>query len=310
MAQLFLTRRFTGLIFLFLLGSSTALADQKTTTEYPSDSDTVTGAGAHFAWVIFDSLKDEIEAKTGKKLQLYGKNSNLGMGCNSGIKLAQQHTHEHNAFGFVCCPLSEKELADKQINIYPLAEEPILILVNRKNPVENLSTDQVRAIFRGDIKNWQEVGGWDRPVVVVTRLHCKKRPGHWKTILPDAADFTRERLNVTSAEEMVKMVTRFDTAIGHTGSTWVFDKNSNVKAVTIDGVEATADNLKNNSYPFHRQLSAVTNMDPSEDVLDTIRQVRYSKSFEAVAEKYNLLPLSDNKVAENNLHPSGRTPSD
>lgn len=255
-------------------------------------SNVITGAGAHFAWVIFDELKDELEQSTGKKLQLYGKNSNLGMGCNAGIKLAQQHDHNHQTFGFVCCPLSKQELENKQIKMFPLAEEPILILVNKNNPIENLSTEQVREIFRGDITNWKQVGGWDKPIAVITRLHCKKRPGHWKTILPSAESFVKKRINVGNAAEMVSMVTKLDTAIGHTGSTWSFDKKSNVKAILINNVSASANNLKNESYPFHRKLSAVTSMNPSQDVLTTIKQVQYGKSFEAVAKKYNLLPLN------------------
>jgi len=280
-------------IFSLLFFSSPAYvnANDNPDTDYKQPN-TITGAGAHFAWVIFDELKGELEQSTGKKLQLYGKNSNLGMGCNAGIKLAQQHSHEHQTFGFVCCPISQQEQEKKKIKVYPIADEPILILVNKNNPVENLSVDQVRAIFRGDITNWKEVGGWDKPVAVITRLHCKKRPGHWKTILPAADDFTKERINVSSADEMVKMVTKFDTAIGHTGSTWVFDTNSNVKAVSVDKVAASAANLKNKSYPFYRKLSAVTSMNPSEDILTTIRQVQYGKSFEAVAKKYNLLPLN------------------
>jgi len=278
-------------LFTVLFFSQMSYAETKIDTGY-KQADTITGAGAHFAWVIFDELKDELEKTTGKKLQLYGKNSNLGVGCNSGIKLAQQHSHDHQTFGLVCCPLSEKELKQKKIKIYPIAEEPILILVNKNNPVGNLSTDQVRAIFRGDISNWKKVGGWDKPIAVVTRLHCKKRPGHWKTILPNAKDFTKQRINVSSADEMVSMVTKFDTAIGHTGSTWAFGKDSNVKAIRIDGINASAESLKNKSYPFYRELSAVTSLNPSEDVLTTIKQVQYGKSFEAIAKKYNLLPLN------------------
>ena len=276
-------------IFSLLFFSQPAYADHDPLHE---NADVITGAGAHFAWVIFDELKDELEQTTGKKLQLYGKNSNLGMGCNSGIKLAQQHRHDHQTFGFVCCPISKQELDKKKIKIYPLAKEPILILVNKNNPIEDLSIDQVRDIFRGRITNWKDVGGWNKPIAVVTRLHCKSRPGHWKTILPRADNFVKERINVSSASEMVSMVTRFDTAIGHTGSTWVFDKNSNVKAVTVSNIEASAASLKNHSYPFYRELSAVTSMDPSEDVLTTIKQVQYGKSFEAIAKKYKLLPLS------------------
>lgn len=75
MTQFFLNRRSIGLFFTLLLCSNTVFAEDKPdATSYPSDPETITGAGAHFAWVIFDSLKDEIEAKTGKKMQLFGKN--------------------------------------------------------------------------------------------------------------------------------------------------------------------------------------------------------------------------------------------
>jgi phosphate transport system substrate-binding protein len=277
----------TGLLISILFFPVAGFAGHK-----EDQPDTITGAGAHFAWVIFDSLKDELEKVSGREIKLYGKNSSLGMGCNAGIKLAQQGRHDHETFGFVCCPLSQQELDEKKIKVYPVAEEPILILVNTSNPVENLSIEQVRSIFRGDITNWKTVGGWDRPIAVVTRLHCKKRPGHWKTILPGVGDFTKKRINVKSAKEMVKQVTTFDTAFGHTGATWLFDNKSNVKAITIDNVKATAENLKNKSYPFHRTLSAVTNMEPSRDVLTIIQQVRYGESFEEVAKQYNLLPLN------------------
>lgn len=273
------------ILFLFqVIGLSTALAAEKTGS--------ITGAGAHFAWVIFDELKDELETVSGKKLQLYGKNSNLGMGCNAGIKVAQQHSHDNHAFGFVCCPLSEQELKQKKIKIYPIADEPILILVNKNNPIKNLSTEQVREIFSGKIKNWQVVGGWNKPIVVVTRLHCKKRPGHWKTILPNIDKFVKKRINVGSATEMVSLVTKFETAIGHTGSTWVFDKKSNVKAIRIDNLEANADNLKTKRYPFYRTLSAVTSLNPSNDILETIKRAQQGESIKRIAKKYKLLPLN------------------
>jgi len=279
------------LLCAFLLLSNNLIADHS-----PENPTAITGAGAHFAWVIFDSLKDEIEQSTGHKLQLFGKGSSLGMGCNAGIKLAKQSTPSHQTFGFTCCPLSQEELDKEKLKIYPLAEEPIMILVNKKNPLSNLSTKQVRLIFSGKITNWKDVGGWDKPIVVVTRLHCKDRPGHWKTILPTADHFVKKRLDVSSAEEMVKLVTDFETSFGHIGSTWVFDKKSNVKAITINNVAATAENLKNNTYPFHRRLSAITNLNPSSEILSTIHQVQNGKSFNDVAKKFNLLPLKPDET--------------
>jgi len=256
----------------------------------PGD-EVITGAGAHFSWAVFDALKADLEQESGRKLKLYGKESMLGAGCNAGIKLAKENAPGRETFGFVCCPLSEEEIKQEGLRLFPLAIEPILIMVNQANPIDDLSAEQVRAIFRGDITNWQQVGGPDLPIVVVTRLHCKKRPGHWKTILPSAKDFREVRLNVKSAAEMVNRVSAFPGAIGHVGSAWVFESEDTVKSITVGGAAPTAANLKADTYPFSRQLSAVTNQHPSADLLGIIQAAQHKLATGTVAQRYELLPL-------------------
>ncbi len=280
------------LILLGILPFSSALAEHDASVDKHGEKPIV-GAGAHFAWVIFNDLKADLEKKTGRRINLYGKDSSLGMGCNAGIKNARNHAPDSETFGFVCCQLDDREVAANQLQVHPLALEPILILVNESNPVSNLSTGQVRALFRGDIRNWSEVGGDDRPVVVVTRLHCKKRPGHWKRLLPSANEFRQDRLNVKAADAMIRRVTDFQGAIGHTGATWMFSHRDRVKALRIDGHAPTAQNLASGKYPFYRTLSAVTRREAKGDVLNLIREVQRGHSFRKVAQKYQLLPLSD-----------------
>ena len=147
-------------------------------------------------------------------------------------------------------------------------------------------------IFSGEIDNWQEVGGPNQPIVVVTRLHCKKRPGHWKTILPSHKEFRQERLNVKSAAAMVQRVNDFQGAIGHTGATWKFKADDKVKVVSVNGIKPTAENLANGKYPFYRQMSAITNRDPSPDVVKLIKEAQTGPAFRKVAKKYELLPLN------------------
>ena len=261
-----------------------------------SEEDMLMGAGAHFAWIVFDAIKEDLEKATGRKVILFGENSMLGVGCNAGIKAALQNAPKHETFGFVCCPLSDKEVKKNQLKVWPLAKEPIFILVRDDNPISDLSEDQVRAIFRGDITNWQEVGGADKPIVLVTRLHCKDRPGHWKLILPDAKEFRQQRLNVKSAAAMVQRINDFGSAIGHTGSTWKFKPTDRVKAISINGIAPTAENLANGTYPFYRQLSAITNNAPSNDVIKLIEQAQFGPSFHKVAKEYQLLPLNPPKL--------------
>jgi len=285
------THRIAGacLCIIFAITAQPAFSANPSTNE---DDNALMGAGAHFAWILFDAIRDDLEAKTGRRTILFGKNSMLGVGCNAGIKAAKQGAKGRETFGFVCCPLSDEEIEKEQLIVYPLAKEPILILTHKDNPVNNLSTEQVRAIFRGDTLSWADVDGEDKPIVVVTRLHCKKRPGHWKTILPDAKEFRQQRLNVKSAAAMVQRVGDFTGAIGHTGSTWKFKPEDNIKVISVDGFKPTAENLSNGKYPFYRQLSAITNRHPSPDVVKLIHEAQTGKAFRKVAKQYELLPLN------------------
>lgn len=285
-----------ALLLLFALTATPGLVmaaqADLTSIDSAADENALMGAGAHFAWILFDAIKEDLEAKTGRKTILFGENSMLGVGCNAGIKAAKQGTKSRETFGFVCCPLSKEEVEKEQLIVYPLAKEPILILTHQDNPIDDLNSDQVRAIFRGDLVNWSEFGGPDKPIVVVTRLHCKKRPGHWKTILPNHKSFRQERLNVKSAAAMVQRVSDFSGAIGHTGATWEFSSEDKVKVLTVNGVKPTAENLANGRYLFYRQLSAITNRQPSADVVKLIKETQMGKAFRRVAKEYELLPLN------------------
>ena len=256
------------------------------------DNTVITGAGAHFSWVVFDALKPALEKRAGRPLKLFGQESMLGAGCNAGIKSARQDQRQKQSFGFVCCPLSDEEVEKKSLRVFPLALEPILILTHIDNPISNISSQQARDIFSGKTLNWQDLGGKNQNIVVVTRLHCKKRPGHWKTILPEAKSFRQKRLNVKSAADMVKRVSDFPTAIGHTGSAWAFDHDSKVKALNIDTYAPTASNLKKGLYPFYRQLSAVTSKEAPAELVDLMSYAQELLASSPISEKYQLLPIA------------------
>lgn len=267
-----------------LLGSASAIAADE-------DENVISGAGAHFPWIIFDSVKDDLQKIVSKKIVLYGKNSMLGQGCNAAVKMAKQNTPQHETFGFVCCQIGEEEIKKEGLTVYPLALEPLAIMVNKANGVSNLTAAQVRGMFKGEIKNWKDVGGDDRPVVVITRLHCKERATDWKHILPSDKEYVQERVDVSSDDDLVKRVSDFAGAIGYSGTTWAREPNLAVKSITVDGLVPTANNLKKKTYPYYRSLSAVTNTAPSTEVLKLIKEVQTGKAFRASAKQYELLPI-------------------
>ncbi len=256
----------------------------------PSEAKTVTGAGEHFSWVILDELKPGLERRYDRTIKLFGKESMLGAGCSTGIKKARENRPGHETFGFVCCPLSEHEIHKEGLTVHPLAQEALLILVNKSNPIEDIPIEKVRAIFRGEITNWKEVGGEDRPIVVVLRPHCPDRPGHWKTIVPSLEQFRKDRLDVKSEAEVVQRVSDFAEGIGNIGATWIFNPNEKVKVVKVGGLAATAENLRAGKYPFTQELSIVTHGELSKELAAIIKEVQTGQEFKEVGKKYELVP--------------------
>lgn len=252
----------------------------------------VTGAGEHFTWVLLDEMRPQLERDHNLKLKLIGRESMLGYGCNQGIKKAKENQPGNQTFGFICCPLAREEVEKKGLTVHPVALEPLLIVVNRSNPVTDIPVEQVRAIFRGEIRNWKEVGGEDKSIVLVMRPHCKDRPGHWKTIVPTIEELRKDRIDVKAEAEVVQGVSDFAEGIGNIGSTWVFEESQKVKVVTVSGVAPTAENLKNKTYLFYQEQSIVTHGPMSPSLAGMIRDVQQGPAFRNVAKKYELLPLN------------------
>jgi ABC-type phosphate transport system substrate-binding protein len=252
----------------------------------------VTGAGEHFTWVLLDAVRPQLERDYGIKLKLIGRESMLGHGCHQGIKKAQENRPGNATFGFVCCPLAKEEVEQEGLTVHPVALEPLIILVNKTNPVADLPLDKVRAIFRGDIRNWKEVGGADRPIVLVMRPHCAHRSGHWKTIVPELEALRKDRIDVKSEAEVVQGVSDFAEGIGNIGSTWVFEERHQVKVVTVGGVAPTAANLKSGAYPFYQEQSIVTHGEVPPALAGMIREVQGGPALRAEMRKYELLPLT------------------
>jgi len=275
----------------FYLSCSLSFADISNQT----NTNEINSAGAHFSWVIFNRLKPALEKSKMRTINAHGKNSARGLGSDAAVKNALLYTQQKQRFGFACCDLHPDEINNNNLQVYPLAKEPLFIILNQSNPVNNLSLKQVREIFSGGITNWSEVGGHDKPIVVVTRLHCKKRPEHWKTILPQAKEFRVERLNVHGAEDMIRTVHDMDDAIGHLGSTWTFTTADRIKPITIDNVKPTAKNIELGKYPFYRTLSAVTKKGVGGEAIKLIKEIQQSKTFHDIASEYELLPMNSKK---------------
>ena len=176
--------------------------------------------------------------------------------------------------------ISSEEIAAAEKNgIEPqehvIARDAIAVIVNPENPVKELTLEQISLIYRGEINNWSEVGGENRPIV---RLSRETNSGTHVYFLesvirlgdPDSkVIFSRDTLLLPSSEGIISEVSENPNAIGYDGLGYVTG-TVKVVAVARDAsgpyVMPSPVTVNSNQYPVSRDLYVYTGQDLSQAV--------------------------------------------
>ncbi len=154
---------------------------------------------------------------------------------------------------------SSRDLADTEKGLglvdHPVAIDAICIIEHPDNPVSNLTTDQVRAIFKGRVANWNRVGGANAPVLVVNRDEASgTREAFSKKVL-DKQPFDPHAAVLPGTGQVRSFVASAPDAIGYISVGFVTD---DVKAVSLAGVAPTRANVVAKKYGLSRTLHYFT----------------------------------------------------
>ena len=212
-----------------------------------------------------------------------------GGGSGNGIKaLIDGSTDIANASRFI----KEKEinLAMKN-NVFPVAHrvaiDAIVPVVHPANSIKNITLAQLRSIYRAKIRNWKELGGEDRKIVIISRDTSSGTYEVWhkKVMKKERVAPTAQLLASNGA--VVQAVTNNKHAIGYVGIGYL---NKNIKALDVNGVTPSITTALNGTYPVARPLFMFTNGWPKGVVSDFINYVVSPKGQETVKEE-GFVPL-------------------
>ena len=143
-----------------------------------------------------------------------------------------------------------------------VGNDGIAIIVNSANKVEALTKDQLGKIYRGEIKNWKEVGGDDKPITLVSRDPSSGTYTFLKEkVVGKTANYAASAKLLPSTQAIVDEVKSDTNAIGYVGLGY---ENSSIKVVAIDGVKATVATVTDNSYLLSRPLNMISNGAPKD----------------------------------------------
>lgn len=161
--------------------------------------------------------------------------------------------------------LSSRALKEEEktqgLNETVLAFDGIAIIVNPENPVGDPDLKTISAIFTGEIKNWNEVGGKDAPIVVIGREAGSGTRDGFESIT-DTEDKCLYRQELTSNGDVITTVASNPDAIGYASLASVKDT---VKAISVDGIAPSEATVKDGSYVVQRPFMLVTKKDAPLD---------------------------------------------
>ncbi len=174
-------------------------------------------------------------------------------GSGAGIQAVQEGRCD---IGLASRNLKDEEKA-KGLEGTILAFDGIAIIVNPNNPISDLDVETIAKIYTGEIKNWKEVGGNDAEIVLIGREAGSGTRDGFESIT-DTEDKCKYRQELTSTGDVITTVASNPGAIGYASLASVKDT---VKALTVGGVVASEETIKDGSYVVQRPFVLVTKKD-------------------------------------------------
>jgi phosphate transport system substrate-binding protein len=208
-----------------------------------------------------------------------------GLGSSAGI--------ESVAKGSSDIGTSSRELKDpeKELGLVdtPIAYDAIAVIVNPKNPVRELTTEQVRKIFAGEITNWNEVGGPDMTIGLVNRDEASGTREAFSKLVMDEKPFDLGAVVLPGTGQVRAVVSEVEYAIAYISLGFVTDE---VKAVAIDGVAPSEEAVVGGTYKVQRVLHFFTEGEPTGNAKGYIDYVLSAQVQDSVVREAGFIPIS------------------
>lgn len=201
-----------------------------------------------------------------------------GVGSSAGI----QSVHDGTAdIGAASRELKGDELS-WGLDQHVIAHDAIAVVVNPENPVDNLSLEEVRKIFTGEIDNWSEVGGPDENIIVISREDGSGTRSAFQELVGFEEPSEMALINDGNGAVKENLASQ-KYGIGYI-SLGIIDDS--IKPVSVDNVMPSLETTKSGEYPISRDLLMLTTADVSDAAMSYLDFILSDEGQEIVAEHY------------------------
>lgn len=158
---------------------------------------------------------------------------------------------------------------DVELDITPIGKEAFVFFVEEDNPIENLTSEQIRAIYHGDITNWSELGGKNHEILAFQRPENSGSQTMMQYFMDGVSLKEPQTYEVVDAMVgVIKKVAQYANENGAIGYSFRYfleelNQEKGVKMISIDGVYPTLENIENRSYPLTTDVCVITRANES-----------------------------------------------
>ncbi|MBU1570146.1 MAG: phosphate ABC transporter substrate-binding protein [Proteobacteria bacterium] len=213
-----------------------------------------------------------------------------GGGSGNGIKsLIDKTTDIANSSRAIKKEESEQAKAKGSNPVeFIVAFDCIVPIVHTSNPLKNITLDQLKAMYQGEIRNWKEIGGADKPIVVISRDTSSGTYEVWEEkVMKKERVFPRALLQASNGA-IVQAVSKNPNAIGYIGLGYM---DNSVKMLSVNGITGSKETTLNKSFPVSRPLYMYTPAQPGGDVKKFLDYM-ISKKGQKLVEEEGFIPLN------------------
>jgi phosphate transport system substrate-binding protein len=172
-----------------------------------------------------------------------------------------------------------------------VAMDGVCIIVHPSNPVSGLTREQIRKMYTGEIGNWSEVGGPNRPIVRINRDSASGTFETFEKLVMSKQKAAGDVETVNSNPQMYNRVKSTTGAIGYVGLGFL---NSSVKALKVDGVAPSRRTIASGVYPVSRPLFLFTNGYPKlGSGVHVFCTFHLSEKGQMLVEEKGFVPVTD-----------------